>query len=74
MTVDEVYEEVIHPKVFVRSLDFASCSPWQVLPAQGKDNVWYIGGSVSFESIEAVLQYNHMIVDKFCADSGKCRN
>ena len=74
LTVDEVYEEVIHPTYFVRSLDFETCSPWQVLPGQGKDNVWYIGGSVSFEGVESILQYNQMIVDKFCADSSECTN
>jgi len=72
LTVDEVYEEVIHPTYFVRSLDFETCSPWQVLPGQGKDNVWYIGGSVTFEGVESILQYNQMIVDKFCADSSNC--
>jgi len=64
VTINHVYQELSY-NYFPRSLDFAKCSPWQFLELQGKENIWYVGGSVAFESIENVLKYNLMIVDQW---------
>ena len=38
---------------------------WDILDMQGKYNTWYIGSSVSFESLENVFEYNHLILKHF---------
>ncbi|XP_056015405.1 uncharacterized protein LOC130053007 [Ostrea edulis] len=38
---------------------------WDVLDMQGMYNTWYIGSSVSFESIESVFEYNHLLMKLF---------
>ena len=35
---------------------------WRVLDTQGRHKVWFIGGSVSFESIKSVVEYNQLLV------------
>lgn len=64
VVVNEVIAEV-YKKYFPRSRDFNQCNPWNILPLQGQENVWYVGSSVSFESIENVLDYNRLIVDQW---------
>jgi len=36
---------------------------WRILEMQGRFNMWYIGSSVSFESVKSVVEYNKLIVD-----------
>ena len=43
--------------------DIQNGLPWKTLLLQGVNNTWYIGSSVSFESINAVLNFNHLIMD-----------
>jgi hypothetical protein len=38
---------------------------WDILDMQGKYNTWYIGSSVSFESIESVFEYNHLLMKMY---------
>lgn len=38
-------------------------APWTLIEKQGIRSTWYIGSSVSFESVEAVLEFNHFMLD-----------
>jgi len=42
--------------------------PWKVLDMQGKNRTWYCGSSVSFESTEDVVSYNHLLFNIFNLD------
>ena len=35
---------------------------WDVFSMQGRSRTWYIGSSVSFESIRSVMEYNNLLV------------
>ena len=37
--------------------------PWKLLAMQGRHRTWFIGSSVSFESIEDVIAYNHLLLE-----------
>uniref|UniRef100_A0A7M5UXT1 Amine oxidase domain-containing protein n=2 Tax=Clytia hemisphaerica TaxID=252671 RepID=A0A7M5UXT1_9CNID len=37
---------------------------WKVLELQGKRNMWFVGASVSFESVKSVVEYNQLLVDR----------
>lgn len=39
-------------------------APWRVLAEQGRGQTWHIGGSVCFESIHALLNYNLLLRDR----------
>jgi len=39
--------------------------PWKILEMQGARNTWWAGASVSFESVNDVVNYNKMLVEKF---------
>jgi hypothetical protein len=38
---------------------------WDILDMQGEFNTWYIGSSVSFESMESVIEYNNLLMKLF---------
>lgn len=38
---------------------------WRILEMQGKYDMWYIGSSVSFESVKSVIEYNKMVLKHF---------
>lgn len=61
----EVLNQRVHEDYFTHPENFTQCSPWQVLSEQGVNDIWYIGGSVSFETVEGVINYNHMLLDQF---------
>ena len=35
---------------------------WKILKMQGKYSMWYIGSSVSFESVKSVIEYNKLLL------------
>ena len=37
---------------------------WRVLEMQGQYGMWYIGSSVSFESVKSVIEYNKLLMKK----------
>jgi len=39
--------------------------PWQILDSQGTFNTIYIGASVSFESMNDVVNYNLMLEEEY---------
>ena len=40
-------------------------SPWKVFEMQGSYRTWYIGASVSFESVKGVMEYNKLLLRQF---------
>ena len=38
---------------------------WRILDLQGVYSTWYIGSSVSFESVKSVMEYNRMLIRMF---------
>ncbi|XP_021351265.1 uncharacterized protein LOC110449016 isoform X2 [Mizuhopecten yessoensis] len=42
--------------------DMASGILWDIFDIQGKHNIWYIGSSVSFESVKSVVEYNNLLL------------
>lgn len=38
---------------------------WRILEMQGTHGMWYIGSSVSFESVKSVIDYNALILKNF---------
>ena len=42
--------------------DMADGILWRILEMQGRYGMWYIGSSVSFESVKSVVEYNKMLV------------
>jgi len=48
---------------FPHSKDLQECDPWEILELQGQNNLYFIGGTVNFESVEHVIRYNQYIVD-----------
>jgi len=40
--------------------------PWQILEMQGLNRTMYSGSSTCFESVNDVLNYNLMLLDRFC--------
>lgn len=43
--------------------------PWRILELQGSRKTWYIGCSVSFESVNDLVSYNDMLIDRFLSVS-----
>lgn len=39
--------------------------PWKIMDFQGENNTYYIGSSVCFESVNAVVSYNNTLIKKF---------
>ncbi|OWF46743.1 polyenoic fatty acid isomerase-like [Mizuhopecten yessoensis] len=44
--------------------DIANGILWDILDIQGKYGIWYIGSSVSFESLTAVVGYNNLLLKR----------
>ena len=38
---------------------------WKILEMQGRYGMWYIGSSVSFESVKSVAEYNELILENY---------
>ena len=37
---------------------------WDLYDLQGKNNLWFIGGGLSFESVHNVMAYNQLLIDR----------
>ena len=37
---------------------------WRVMERQGKNQIWFIGASVCFESVKSVVEYNQLLMDR----------
>jgi len=49
--------------------DLAEGMLWRILEMQGKYGMWYIGSSVSFESVKSVMEHNKMLLKHFVVPS-----
>ena len=38
---------------------------WDIIDMQGKYGMWYLGSSVSFESVKSVMEYDRMLLRLF---------
>ena len=47
-------------------------SHWKVFNIQGKHGIWYAGASVSFESVNQVMEYNNLLIRQ-SKQEGKCK-
>ncbi|XP_066913754.1 uncharacterized protein [Clytia hemisphaerica] len=45
--------------------DLADGMLWRILEMQGNHGMWYIGSSVSFESVKSVVEYNKLLLKHF---------
>ncbi|XP_021361056.1 polyenoic fatty acid isomerase-like isoform X2 [Mizuhopecten yessoensis] len=50
--------------------DMASGILWDIFEKQGAHNMWYIGSSVSFESVKSVVEYNNLLLRQFPCSNG----
>lgn len=46
-------------------LEINNAYPWKIIEMQGSNRTWYIGSSVSFESVLDVTSYNLMLLEMF---------
>ncbi|XP_069114655.1 uncharacterized protein [Argopecten irradians] len=65
--VVEVQKQVVWENYFPRFsvADMASGILWDILDMQGKYGIWYLGSSVSFESLTGVMGYNNLILKHY---------
>ena len=47
------------------SYEMETGNPWKVFEMQGSYRTWYIGASVSFESVRGVMEYNKLLLRQF---------
>mmetsp|Transcript_63801 Transcript_63801/g.73372 ORF Transcript_63801/g.73372 Transcript_63801/m.73372 type:complete len:603 (+) Transcript_63801:313-2121(+) len=64
-----IIESVVATKItesyFPHSKDLYECDPWDVHNLQGNNGLYFIGGTVSFESCEHIIRYNNFILDTY---------
>ena len=44
--------------------DAAKGYHWQMYNIQGYNNIWFVGGGVSYESVHHVMSYNRLLIEK----------
>ena len=44
---------------------------WKIIDMQGKYGMWYLGSSVSFETVKAVMEYDRMLIRMFLDGTGQ---
>jgi len=63
LEITEVYSTVIVPNYSATSKDLDTCDPWDVHELQGKNGLYFIGGTVNFDNLELLVRYNNYILD-----------
>ena len=62
----EILETINWPYFFKWTPEqVANGNHWKVFDIQGKQNTWYAGASVSFESVKSVMEYNKLLLRQF---------
>jgi len=61
--LEEVHSTVTINNYFPHTKDLSTCDPWKVHKLQGKNMLYFIGGTVNFESVELIMRYNHYLLD-----------
>lgn len=76
MTQDiEVLEQVPWPYFWhFTQEEIKKGAPWDLLEMQGKNKMWYLGASSSFESIDDIVNYNLMLLDKSAFEGHRLKN
>ena len=54
--------------------DTAKGYHWKMYDLQGKNNLWFIGGGLSFESVHNVMGYNQLLLDKMELPHTNCND
>ena len=55
--------------------DTAEGYHWKMYDLQGKNNIWFIGGGLSFESVHNVMGYNQLLLSNMKPqDLSDCEN
>ena len=54
--------------------DAAQGYHWKMYDLQGKNNIWFIGGGLTFESVNNVMGYNQLLLSKMRPVLKTCRN
>ncbi|XP_033763200.1 polyenoic fatty acid isomerase-like [Pecten maximus] len=49
--------------------DMAMGILWDIFDIQGEHGIWYIGSSVSFESVKSVVDYNNLLLRQFVCNN-----
>lgn len=49
--------------------DMATGILWDIFDLQGEHGMWYIGSSVSFESVKSVVDYNNLLLRQFLCNN-----
>eukprot|EP00534_Pseudo-nitzschia_fraudulenta_P000047 CAMPEP_0201123260 /NCGR_PEP_ID=MMETSP0850-20130426/6681_1 /ASSEMBLY_ACC=CAM_ASM_000622 /TAXON_ID=183588 /ORGANISM="Pseudo-nitzschia fraudulenta, Strain WWA7" /LENGTH=118 /DNA_ID=CAMNT_0047390127 /DNA_START=516 /DNA_END=875 /DNA_ORIENTATION=- len=62
--LDHVNDAKTTQNYFPHSKDLFECNPWKVRRLQAKNDLYFIGGIVNFESVEHIIRYNNYILDE----------
>jgi len=79
MQLDDVFDEKLFGNAILESLedtgiteayfphskDLYECDPWEINNLQGNNGLYFIGGTVNFESVEHIIRYNNYIIDMY---------
>ena len=63
--LESVEDTKISEAYFPHSKDLYECDPWEVNKLQGNNGLYFIGGTVNFESCEHIIRYNNFILDTY---------
>ena len=63
LDVKEVYSTVVVENYSATSKDLSTCDPWDVHELQGKNGLYFIGGTVNFDNLELLIRYNNYMLD-----------
>jgi len=63
--IESVVDTKITEAYFPHSKDLYECNPWDVHNLQGINGLYFIGGTVNFESCEHIIRYNNFILDTY---------
>jgi len=61
--IKEVYSTVIVPNYAATSKNLDTCDPWDLHEMQGKNGLYFIGGTVSLDNLEVLIRYNNYVLD-----------
>ena len=45
---------------------------WEMYDIQGKNDIWFVGGGLSFESLTNVIGYNQLLLDMMHTPHNHC--
>jgi len=63
LDVGELYSTVVVDNYHATSKDLLTCDPWDVHELQGKNELYFIDGTMNFDNLELLVRYNNYILD-----------